>query len=320
MARKLSSTPPLDPQSAAMVTAMTIGDIGRLQFTTSGAAGTVVSTGHASDPLYSVACLEPWGKCSATTVHVPNGTTAGSATDFHNAFIDAATGTETDSWLTCASYQSHGQFGPGYYGSACTFPLSTRQLNIGWGGSGPLSADGTGYGGTASKISLLSGIVRPEDLLAGRMTHGVGIAVQCEQVGNPVYPATASDGLGNKTCTGATAIPRYGQILWLDGSGEAKLLAINPVALAPYIRSMHDYGFYITDRNEGDSIPQGTDEFATDVESNPHWLDVVASIKSDPKAVDTSISNGSYHIVPRVPSHFASHLHILAASCSQNGC
>jgi len=144
LARPLSQNPRIDPQSTAMVAAMTVGDIGHLQFDPSGDAGTVVSTGHASDPMYSVRCVEPWGTCSATSVHVPNGARSGSATDFHNAFIDAAAGTVTDSWLTCASLQSGGQFGAGYYGSPCSFPLSARTLNIGWGGSGALSSDGTG--------------------------------------------------------------------------------------------------------------------------------------------------------------------------------
>ncbi len=320
LARSLSQNPRIDPQSAAMVAAMTVGDIGHLQFDPSGNAGTVVSTGHASDPVYSVRCLEPWGTCSATSVHVPNGTRSGPATDFHNAFIDAAAGTVTDSWLTCASFQSGGQSGAGYHGSPCSFPLAARTFNIGWGGSGALSSDGTGFGGTASSLSLVAGIVRPEDLLAGRMTHGVEIAVQCAQRGNEVYPAKGSDGKGNATCTGATAEPRYGQILWLDAVGEAETLGLNPTVLAPYIRAMHDFGFYIGDRDEGGSVPQGSDEFAPDVESNPAWTTVVHAIQSDPNAVDTSVTNGGYHITPRVPSDIRSHLFILDATCSQNGC
>ncbi len=320
LARPLSATPRIDPQSAAMIAAMTVGDLGDIGFGSSGTAGTVVSTGQASDPVYTVHCLEPWGTCSATSVHIPNGTQSGAATDFHNAFVDAASGSETDSWLTCASYQQQGQFGPGYYGSPCTFPLGSNALNIGWGGSGSLSGDGTGFGGTASHISLAAGILRPEDLLAGRMTHGVEIAAQCEQQGNPVYPANAGDGEGNATCVGATAEPRYGQILWLDAAGLAETLPINPVVLRPYIQAMHDYGFYIGDRDAGGHDPQGTDEFAPDVESNPAWTAVVSSIQSDPNAIDTSISNKSYHLVPRVPKDIASHMHILDASCSQNGC
>ncbi len=65
LARPLSQNPRIDPQSTAMVAAMTVGDIGHLQFDPNGDAGTVVSTGHASDPMYSVRCLEPWGACSA---------------------------------------------------------------------------------------------------------------------------------------------------------------------------------------------------------------------------------------------------------------
>lgn len=320
LARPLSSNPRIDPQSAAMVAAVTVGDVGRLQFTPAGMAGTVVSTGSASDPSYTVRCLEPWGHCTATSVHVPNGTTSGPATDFHNAFIDASNGTETDSWLTCASYQNSGQFGAGYYGSHCTFPLATNSLAIGWGGSGPLSGDGTGFSGTASGLSLVAGIVRPEDLLAGKMTHGVSIAVQCAQRGNNVYPATGSDGQGSTTCTGAGAVPRYGQILWLDAAGENQLLAINPVVLQPYIRAMHDYGFYITDKDEGSNVPAGSDEFATNVEANPTWATVVNAIQQDPQAVDTSVANGSYHISPRVSANIATHLHVLDVSCSTSGC
>ncbi|MDQ2908940.1 MAG: hypothetical protein M3R44_06265, partial [Candidatus Eremiobacteraeota bacterium] len=320
LARPLSANPRIDPQSAAMVAAVTVGDLSDLQFTASGRAGTVVSTGKASDPSYTVHCLEPWGHCNASSVHVPNGTTAGEATDFHNAFIDSANGTDTDSWLTCAAYQSGGRSGAGYYGSPCSFPLATSTLDIGWGGSGPLSGDGTGFSGTASGLSLVAGIVRPEDLLAGTMTHGVSIAVQCVQRGANVYPATGSDGLGNSSCTGAAAVPRYGQILWLDGTGEAQLLAINPVVLQPYIRAMHDYGFYITDRDEGSSVPAGTDEFASNVEANPAWLTVVDSIRHDAQAVDTTVAAGSFHIYPRVNGNIASHLHILDVSCSTAGC
>lgn len=320
LARPLSANPRIDPQSAAMVGAITVGDIGDLQFSSSGGAGTVVSTGSASDPSYNVRCLEPWGQCGAASVHIPNGTTSGAATDFHNAFIDSANGSETDSWLTCAAYQSAGRSGAGYYGSPCTFPLATSTLDIGWGGSGPTSGDGTGFGATASGLSLVAGILRPEDLLAGTMTHGVSIAVQCVQRGANVYPATGSDGLGSFACTGAGAVPRYGQILWLDGTGEAQLLAINPVVLQPYIRAMHDYGFYITDRNESSSVPAGTVEFSTNVESNPAWLTVVAAIRHDAQAVDTSIAASSFHVYPRVSADIASHLHILDVSCSTGGC
>jgi len=321
LARKITAaSPPLDPHSAAMVEAVSAGGLGQMQFDRAGNGGTAVSTGHRSDPVYTPQCLESYGlpgrrhDCPVVATHIRAGATAGVPTDYHSAFLDASNDSETDAWLTCAT-DTDGNL----KGNPCRFPL-LGPLTIGWGASGSRAGDGTGFGGTASGIALTPGIVRAEDLLAGVATHGFLVAVQCGASQANVYPSKGTDAQGSSTCTGATAEPTYGQILWLDATGESEMLSMNPVVLGPYIRAWHDYGAYIGDKNEAGAVSKGSDVITMELENSPAWLRVVSAIRRDRHRIDTTMANRAYHLNPRVPSDFVSHLHVLSAKCSEAGC
>lgn len=321
LARRITAaSPPLDEDSAAMVEAVSAGGLGQMQFDRAGNGGTAVSTGHRSDPVYTPQCLESYGlpghrhDCPVAATHIRAGATAGVPTDYHSAFLDAANDGETDAWLTCAT-DTNGNL----KGNACRFPLR-GPLRIGWGASGSRAGDGTGFGGTASGIALTPGVVRAEDLLAGVETHGFLVAVQCGASEAHVYPAKGTDAQGSSSCTGATAEPRYGQILWLDASGESEMLGINPVVLRPYIRAWHDFGAYVGDKNEAGAVPKGSDVITIELENSPAWLRVLSAIRLDQHPIDTTMANRAYHLNPRVPSDFVSHLHVLSTKCSAGGC
>jgi len=321
LARRIKATsPPLDADSRAMIEAVSSGGLGRLQFDRAGNGGTAVSTGHRFDQSYTPQCLAHYGPpgnpygCAVSATHVRAGATDGVPTDYHSAFLDASNNGETDAWLTCATEK-----GGNLQGNPCTFPLP-GPLRIGWGASGSRSGDGTGFGGTAASIALTPGLVRAEDLLAGVDTHGFLVAVQCGAPQAHVYPAQGTDALGASTCTGATAEPRYGQILWLDAAGESEMLTMNPGVLRPYIRAWHDFGAYIGDKNEAGTVSAGSDAITVELENSPAWLRVISSIRCDRHPLDMTVANGSFHINPRVPRDFLSHLHVLSTSCSTAGC
>ncbi|MBC5798921.1 MAG: hypothetical protein GIX03_11950 [Candidatus Eremiobacteraeota bacterium] len=303
-----------------MVRAVSAGGLGQLQFDRAGNGGTAVSTGHRSDPTYTPQCLAGYGppenrnRCPVAATHIRDGASDGVPTDYHSAFLDASNNGETDAWLTCAS-----DAGGNLHGNPCRFPLS-GPLRIGWGVSGSRSGDGTGFGGTASGIALTPGLVRAEDLLAGVDTHGFLVAVQCGALRSHVFPAQGTDAQGASSCIGATAEPRYGQILWLDAAGESEMLARNPVVLQPYIRAWHDFGAYVGDKNEAGAVSAGSDAITMELENSAAWRRVTASIRSDRHPIDTSVANGAYHLNVRVPSDFLSHLHVLATTCSTSGC
>ena len=318
--RIMRAAPPLDPNSAAMVQAVSGGDIGQLHFDTNGNGGVAISTGQQSDPAYKPQCLAAYGPpnnrygCNVLPTHIRSGAKDGVPTDYHSAFIDSPTGNETDAWLTCAT-----SVNGNLHGNPCTFPVP-MPLQIGWGATGSLGGDGTGFGATSSSIALSAGVIRAEDLLAGVDTHGFLVAAQCGAKGTHVYPAEGSDAQGSATCTGASAEPEYGQILWLDATGESLMLAINPAALAPYIRAWHDYGSYVGDLDEHGAVPQGNDQISPEIEASPAWLQVISSIRSDRHPIDTSIANGSFHLNLATPRNFNSYLHVLSTNCSIGGC
>ena len=290
---------------------MTGRGIGEMVITPAGLTGTVVSTAKASDPLVTMTCLEPYGPppCPIRPTRIAPGTITGAATDCHNTFIDPPDNIVTDSWQTgatgsgsnvkCAGYQS----------------ISGSSIDTGWGSSGTLTGDGTGFLATGSQLSLVAGIMRADDFLAGVDTHSFFAAVQCSTKGAWVYPAKASDAQGARRCSGATYLPEYGQYIWLDSTGLAELKTINPVVLYSWFTGMHDYGIVIGDSNEEtDSTPQGSDEMSVNIESSRLWAQVIARIQRDPHRIDTSISAGKYHLVPNLPSDIKSHVFVLDKS------
>jgi len=311
--------PTLDLRSAAeLATIDAGGSMGRFTIDqTTYRTGTNLGVVSNADPVYSPVCdLTSYGTCTLSTVHIPNGYRDGKGSDFHSTWINQASGTDDEAWLTGSTCS-----GQNCSGSDVTFPIAAA-LHVGYGGRALLSGDGTNCNATGGNICLAAGTLRPVDLVNNSLNHGVMLAVQCLQATTYVYPATKSDGLGTTNCAGGTP-PRYGQKLWLDPQGVAEVKAINPVVLAGYIQSWNTYGAVLSDRDEGVSgIASGVDPMAVSIDSSSAWGTVISSIVSDPQSIAyaNNVTSGAYHINLNMPADIQSRLHVLATCVNTNTC
>lgn len=315
----IPANPTLDVRSAAeLATIDAGGSMGRFTIdATTYRTGTNLGVVSNTDPVYTPICdLTSYGTCTLSTVHIPNGYRDGKGSDFHSTWINQASGTDDEAWLTGSTCS-----GQNCAGSDVTFPIAGA-LHVGFGGRALLSGDGTNCNATGGNICLAAGTLRPVDLVNNSLNHGVMLAVQCLQATTYVYPATKSDGLGTTNCAGGTP-PRYGQKLWLDPQGVAELLAINPVVLAPYIRSWNTYGAVLSDRDEGIvGVASGSDPMAVSIDTSSAWGTVISSIVSDPHTIAyaNNVTSGAYHINLNMPADIQSRLHVLATCVNTNTC
>lgn len=168
---------------------------------TVGTAGTSDDYGHPvyyarrHDPLYALHATEPWGHnpIEGLRIHVPADARPAGGSDHHMTIVTPS-GWEYDLWHANApSPQS-------------------RRLTFGWGGRTQIYGSGLGSNATAAHFAGLAGVIRPEELAAGRIDHALFIVLRCTGsgagfgyrthasrrawIGGYVYPAAG----GGKTC------------------------------------------------------------------------------------------------------------------------
>jgi hypothetical protein len=187
------------------------------------------------DPLYTVHCAETWGRCpiEGAQVRIPAAAEAAGGDDGHLAVFDQASGWEYDFWQVRQQSAGGGT------------------LTVGWGGKTRVDGSGLGSAATAGNFGLAAGIIRPQELAAGKIDHALFMVVKCTN-GTSVAPAgpdtgrsCASIGLPN------AGAPAMGQHFFLDMSA-AEIEALGaPAWQKTVLRAMAEYGLYVGDTGGG---------------------------------------------------------------------
>ena len=224
-----------------------------------------------SDPLYTIHCTEPWGTCpiEGKTVHIPAGAQAASGSDGHMAVIEAATGWEYDFW------------------QAGSKPAAGGELDISWGGRTRVDGSGLGSPATAGNFGLAAGVIRPEELAAGRIEHALFMVVKCTN-GTAVYPAgsdtgrsCSSIGLSNQNA------PAMGQHFVLNMS-VAEIEALpDPGWQKTVLRAMAEYGLYVGDTGGGFLKVESGVSFTSMGMGDP-WTSLASRVTTAARAASTT--------------------------------
>jgi hypothetical protein len=208
---------------------------------TAGYAGTANDYDHpvyfsgAADPLYTVHCAESWGKCpvEGAQVRIPASAEPAGGEDGHLAVFDQASGWEYDFWQVRQQ------------------PSGGGTLTISWGGKTRVDGSGLGSAATAGNFGLAAGIIRPQEIAAGRIDHALFMVVKCTN-GTAVAPAGPDVG---RTCASMglpnSGAPAMGQHFFLDMS-TAEIEALGaPAWQKTVLRAMAEYGLYVGDTGGG---------------------------------------------------------------------
>jgi hypothetical protein len=183
-----------------------------------------------SDPLFELHCYERnWGRCAieGDRVRIPDPARRAGGGDGHLAVIDQANGWEYD------LYQVRSK------------PKGGGVLEMRWGGrtrAWGRSSTGLGSDATAAHFGLLAGVIRPQELAAGRIRHALFIRANCDS-GRAVYPAR---GLGAR-CDDPAGAPAEGARFQLAlSTAEIDALGVRPWKRT-ILRAMARYGFFVGD-------------------------------------------------------------------------
>jgi hypothetical protein len=180
----------------------------------------------ASDPVFTVRCTRPFGRCEVEGMHVriPDRARAAGGSDAHLTVVDQRSGWEYDFWEVSSK------------------PDGGGELEVGYGGRTRIDGDGLGSNATAAHFGNLAGIIRAQELRAGRIEHALFMVAGCDS-GEFVYPA---GGLG-APCPDRTDAPAEGMRFQLDMS-EAEIRALGvPRWKRGILRAMARYGMFVGD-------------------------------------------------------------------------
>jgi hypothetical protein len=234
------------PNSAALVA-------GALQWgspvdITAGTAGTSADYGHPvyyaqpGDPIYTLHPTEPWGRnaIAGACIPIPAAARPAGGGDGHMTVV-TPDGWEYDFWRAQAP------------------PPGGGTLSFAWGGRVGILGSGLGGGATAARFAGLAGVIRPEELAAGRIDHALFIVLKCSGsgtsfgygvrqgssrwTGSYVYPAQAGAG----TCGPGAGLPPLGARFQLAMS-RAQIVALGaPRWKRAILYALARYGGYVGD-------------------------------------------------------------------------
>ena len=214
--------PELDRESDAMVArlARTNGAYALLyEF------GTPIYEAGQGDRKVSVTCTKPWGRCDLEDgpVRMPAGADPNAGSDGAMVVVDRVSRTVCDFW------QARRVAG---------------EWLTSWGTCASLDGDGRGPSGgaTGAGVNLLAGVVRTDEIRAGRIDHALSFATDNACVGAHRYPATKSDGSSHRR----DCIPQ-GARVQLDPRIDVEAIpGITPGEIA-VARGLKEYGAYARD-------------------------------------------------------------------------
>lgn len=241
--QRLGGTPRLMERSSATVAQLTEGDppapIVLGDPVRDG--GVPVYRSRMSDPLYTLHCTKPWGRCEieGSRVRIPAAARPAGVwpdpaelTDGHLTVVDPRTRQEYDLWDVSSKGRDGGR------------------LDFAWGGRTAIDGDGLDSAAVAAGWGSLGGLIRVQELLSGRIDHALAITVPCTN--GFVYPARG----GGQSCADAGLpgedAPAMGARLQLALS-EAEIEAMQlPRRERAILRALSRYGAFVSDTTGAD--------------------------------------------------------------------
>jgi hypothetical protein len=192
--------------------------------------------GRAQDPVFTLHCLNSamWGTCSieGALVHIPDGAQPAGGTDGHLGVIDQTNGNEYDMW------------------QAQRTAIDGGSLDCTYGGMSPFVGPGFTVGtgdATASHAALAAGLIRSEELIAGKIDHVLFGTVACCN-GTTVGASKTYGGICDTMCANGQG-GALGQVYMLDMTdAEIHALGKSPAGTA-ILEAMAHYGIVDGDEN-----------------------------------------------------------------------
>lgn len=190
-----------------------------------------------TDPLYTIHCTKyACDDLEGRQVRIPVGARPAGGGDGHLAVIDQTDGTTVDLYEASVPSGNGGTLNVGSGGVSDT--------DDGTGLSVDVDGDGRLGEATAARFGLLAGIIRAQELAAGRINHALFITVPCGAT-SPAFVAPALK--GGSFCADNTDRVPMGARLWLDMTqAEIDALAI-PAWKKTILRALREYGAYMGD-------------------------------------------------------------------------
>ena len=210
-----------------------------------GTAGTSYDYGHptyyakSTDPVYRLRPTAGWGRnaIAGRRIRIPSEARPAAGSDGHMTVV-TPDGWEYDLW------QVHDK------------PAGGGTLSFSWGGRIRIDGDGLGDGGTASGFGNLAGMIRAQELKAGRINHALFVVLRCTSGdtsfghgvrrgsnGSYVYPAND----GDAACAAGTPAPPMGARLQLAMSRRQIDALRAPAWQKTILRALARYGGYVGD-------------------------------------------------------------------------
>jgi hypothetical protein len=225
----LAAAAPLDGDSGALVSEL------RRQVALPG--GVWINSSSYSVPVYTVPAGQPAVHVTVDrgyaplqrdldAVPIPPGARPAAGSDGHLTVYQPSSDTLWELWVAR-------QASDGWHAS--------------WGGRMTNVSRSPGYmpapmGATATSLPLLGGLIRADELAAGRIDHALALAIPAAKAGSVVWPAQRGDG----TASGAGAIPE-GTRFRLDPALNIAALDLPPAAAA-IARAAQRYGMIVRDQ------------------------------------------------------------------------
>jgi hypothetical protein len=185
---------------------------------------------RADDPVFTLQCYETsWGTCpiEGHRIRIPDAARPAGGGDAHMAVIDEASGWEYDLYKVRSK------------------PAGGGTLEFRWGGRTRLDGDGLGTNATAAHFGLSAGIIRAEEMAAGKIDHALFMVVKCTS--GKVYPALG----GGSQCADGSNAPAGGMRFQLAYT-EAEIEALKvPGWKKTILHALRTYGAYIGDTGGG---------------------------------------------------------------------
>jgi hypothetical protein len=201
-----------------------------------------------TDPVYTLRTSAPYGRnaLNGMRIPVPEEAEAAGGGDSHMTVV-TPDGWEYDMW------QVHDK------------PAGGGTLSFSWGGRLRVDGKGLRTGGTASRFGNIAGMIRAQELQAGRINHALFVVLKCtgdgrlygsgvkvrprEDASAFVYPAVA----GGSRCRNGEQEPPMGARLRLAMTDAQ----IDALGFAPWktaiLKALANYGGYVGDTG-GDGI------------------------------------------------------------------
>jgi hypothetical protein len=266
---------------------------------------------RSSDPLYTVRCTKYGTACEVVglQVRIPAAARPAQGSDGHMTVIDQSTGWEWDFWQV--------QTNP--------LPAGGGEIVISWGGRTRIDGPGGGDADSDSDANAAhtgnaGGIIRFQELAAGRIDHALFVMVGCSN-GSYVFPARGRAAL----CADPANAPASGQWLRLDLTPEQ--IDALPVSgwQKTIFKAFAKYGGVVADTGGNESFgfelesPMTYQSFGVE---NP-WISWAAAERAKPNSnivLSTSTGTNRYKLDVGAGVDWASHLQVIDPCVIQRTC